>query len=262
MQGIDRRRGESVTRNSGPPRQRWVLAIVLSISTVASVIIGSAGPAQAAAVRPDQPCGPVMFVVPGYQDGGAQQLLDRGRAPGGADPVRIPYPNAVTDINLYADVDAGVANLRTALYNLYVTYGCDLSTKVYIVGFSLGALVAGTVLETEPPGRNIQGILFSDGRRQPVESNWPGDPGGLIGYLNVPGPGGNSFRPLDAFQYPTLSLCNGPNSGGGADLICFGGNNLDSYFSSHPFYSFDVAAELSIHGEGPYPHNLRNRVIP
>jgi hypothetical protein len=133
---------------------------------------------------------------------------------------------------------------------------------VYIVGFSLGALVAGTVLETEPPGRNIQGVLVADGRRQPDESNWPGDPGGLIGYLPVPGPGGAGFRSLDAFQYPTLSLCNGPNAAGGADLICFGGTNLDSYLTSHPYYSFDVATELSIHGEGPYPHNLRNRVIP
>jgi hypothetical protein len=225
---------------------------------VAGLLSGT-GTAQAA---PAQACGPVMFVVPGYQDGGAQKLLDRNLAPGGADPVRIPYPNAVTDINLYADVDAGVANLRTALYNLYVTYGCDLDTKVYIVGFSLGALVAGTVLETEPPGRNIQGVLFADGRRQPGGSNWPGDPGGLVGHLPVPGPGGTGFRPLDAFKYPTLSLCNGPNSGGGADVICFGGSSLDSYFSSHPYYSFDVNAELSVHGEGPYQDNLRNRVIP
>ncbi|WP_410664865.1 hypothetical protein [Amycolatopsis sp. lyj-84] len=241
-------------------RFRLLTTAVLSVVTLASAIAG-AGAAQAAA-RPDGACGPVMFVVPGYQDGGAFKLLDRAFSPGGADPVRIPYPNSAGDINLYADVDAGVANLRTALYNLYVTYGCDLDTKVYIVGFSLGALVAGTVLETEPPGRNIQGVLFADGRRQPVESNWPGDPGGLIGHLPVPGPGGAGFRPLDSFRYPTLSLCNGPNSGGGADLICFGGTNLDSYFNSHPFYSFDVRAELSIHGEGPYPFNLRNRVIP
>ncbi|WP_344306506.1 hypothetical protein [Fodinicola feengrottensis] len=251
-----------MTRRLSPPRLRWGLAIVLSIATAASVTIGSAAAAQATAVRPAGACGPVMFVVPGYQDGGAFKLLDRNFSPGGADPVRIPYPNSVTDVNLYSDVDAGVANLRTALYNLYVTSGCDLSTKVYIVGFSLGALVAGTVLETEPPGRNIQGVLFSDGRRQPGESNWPGDPGGLIGYLNVPGPGGTGDRPLDGFKYPTLSLCNGPNSAGGADLICFGGNNLDSYRTSHPYYSFDVATELNIHGEGPYPYNLRNRVIP
>ncbi|WP_424863878.1 hypothetical protein [Streptomyces sp. MMS24-I29] len=251
-----------MTRSFVPPRQRWFLAIVLSIASIASAVIGSAGTARAAPARPAQPCGPVMFVVPGWQDGGAQKLLDPALAPEGANPVRIPYPNSANDINLYADVDAGVANLRTALYNLYVTHGCALSTKVYIVGFSLGALVAGTVLETEPPGRNIQGILFADGRRQPGESNWAGDPGGLVGHLPVPGPGGTGFRPLDGFQYPTLSLCNGPNSAGGADLICFGGTNLDSYFTSHPYYSFDVAAELRIHGEGPYPHNLRNRVIP
>ncbi|WP_411144582.1 hypothetical protein [Streptomyces sp. x-80] len=250
-----------MTNSFVPPRRRWFLAIVLSIAGVASALVGSAGTVQAAPRRA-QPCGPVMFVVPGYQDGGAQKLLDPALAPEGANPVRIPYPNSATDINLYTDVDAGVANLRTALYNLYVTYGCDLNTKVYIVGFSLGALVAGTVLETEPPGRNIQGILFADGRRQPGESNWPGDPGGLIGHLPVPGPGGAGFRPLDGFKYPTLSLCNGPNSAGGSDLICFGGANLDSYFTSHPYYSFDVATELRIHGEGPYPHNLRNRVIP
>jgi len=242
--------------------RRRILTLALSIAGITSVILGSAGAAQAVPARPARACGPVMFVVPGYQDGGAQDLLAPARAPGGANPVRIPYPNSVTDINLYADVDAGVANLRTALYNLYVTNGCDLGTKVYIVGFSLGALVAGTVLETEPPGRNVQGVLFADGRRQPGESNWPGDPGGLIGHLPVPGPGGTGFRPLDAFGYPTLSLCNGPRSAGGADVICFGGTNLDSYFSSHPFYSFNVGAELRTHGEGPYPHNLRNRVIP
>lgn len=240
---------------------RLLATAVLSVVTLAGAIAGS-GAAQAASARPDGACGPVMFVVPGYQDGGAQKLLDPALAPGGANPVRIPYPNSAGDVNLYADVDAGVANLRTALYNLYVTYGCDLDTKVYIVGFSLGALVAGTVLETEPPGRNVQGVLFADGRRQPVESNWPGDPGGLIGHLPVPGPGGAGFRPVDSFRYPTLSLCNGPNSGGGADLICFGGTNLDSYFSSHPYYSFEVGNELNIHGEGPYPNNLRNRVIP
>ncbi|SDY05985.1 hypothetical protein SAMN05421504_104377 [Amycolatopsis xylanica] len=233
---------------------RWLLAIALAVACV------PVGQAQAAPAK--RPCGPVMFVVPGYQDGGAFKLLDRNFAPDGADPVRIPYPNSQADINLYADVDAGVANLRTALYNLYVTYNCDLDTKVYIVGFSLGALVAGTVLETEPPDRNIQGVLFSDGRRQSVESNQPGDPGGLIGRLPFPGPGGAGLRPLDAFRYPTLTLCNGPRSGGGADVICFGGSDLNSYFTSHPFYSFDVAGELGVHGEGPYDHNLRNRVIP
>ncbi|MBB4684043.1 hypothetical protein [Amycolatopsis jiangsuensis] len=224
----------------------------------------TAAPAQAAPARTAGACGPVMFVLPGYQDGGAAKLLDPALAPEGANPVRIPYPNAAADVNLYADVDAGVANLRTALYNLYVTSQCDLSTKVYIVGFSLGALVAGTVLETEPPGRNIQGVLFSDGRRQSGESGWPGDPGGLIGHLPVPGPGGSGLRPQDGFAYPTLTLCNGPRAEGGADGICFLSTitDLSGYFSSHPFYSFDVGTELAVHGAGPYPGNLRNRVIP
>lgn len=239
-------------------KSRAAAAALMLWSVVAAT---GAAAASAAPARAANACGPVMFVVPGYRDGG-HEMLDH--APPGVDPVRIPYPNAETDINLYTDVDAGVANLRTALYNLYVTSGCDLDTKVYIAGFSLGALVAGTVLETEPPGRNIQGILFSDGRRQAQESNWPGDPGGLIGHIPVPGPGGPGLRPLDGFKYPTLSLCNGPRAGGGADGICFMSTitDLGGYFSSHPFYSFDVANELNIHGEGPYPNNLRNRVIP
>ncbi|MFF0149470.1 hypothetical protein ATK36_6268 [Amycolatopsis sulphurea] len=242
-------------------KRRWrPLAAVLVLCS----LFTAGGTAVAAPARTANACGPVMFVLPGYQDGGAFNLLKPELAPNGANPVRIPFPNAQQDINLYADVDAGVANLRTALYNLYVKSNCDLNTKVYIVGFSLGALVAGTVLETEPPGRNIQGVLFSDGRRQSGESNWPGDPGGLIGKLPVPGPGGAGLRPLDGFKYPTLTLCNGPRSAGGADGICFLGNiaDLNGYFTSHPFYTFDVGAELRAHGEGPYPNNLRNRVIP
>ncbi|TVT62613.1 hypothetical protein FNH05_00700 [Amycolatopsis rhizosphaerae] len=241
-------------------RRGWRTAAAVlmlwSLLAMTCTATASAAPARAA-----NACGPIMFVIPGYQDGG-HEMLDH--APAGANPVRIPYPNSATDINLYTDVDAGVANLRTALYNLYVKSNCDLGTKVYIAGFSLGALVAGTVLETEPPGRNIQGILFSDGRRQSQESNWPGDPGGLIGHIPVSGPGGSGLRPLDGFKYPTLSLCNGPRSAGGADGICFMSSitDLGGYFSSHPFYSFDVADELRIHGEGPYPNNLRNRVIP
>ncbi|PWV72552.1 hypothetical protein SAMN05421630_11287 [Prauserella marina] len=244
-------------------RRRWFTAAAAAVACVATVLTsGAAQAAPAKQAKAAKACAPVMFVVPGWQDGGAEKLLNRSFSPQGADPVRIPYPNAITDINLYHNVDVGVANLRKALYDLYVTHGCGLDTKVYIAGFSLGALVAGTVLETEPAGRNIQGILFADGRRQPVDSNVQGDPGGLVGHLPVPGPGGAGFRAHDAFKYPTLSLCNGPNSPGGADLICYGGTNLDSYFASHPFYTFEVARELNAHGEGPYPNNLRNRVIP
>ena len=241
-------------------RSRWrIAAAVLTLWTLVAATGATA--ASATPARPANACGPVMFVVPGYRDGG-HEMLDH--APPGVNPVRIPYPNAESDINLYADVDTGVANLRTALYNLYVNSHCGLDTKVYLAGFSLGALVAGTVLETEPPGRNIQGILFSDGRRQSQDSNWPGDPGGLIGHLPVPGPGGSGLRPVDGFKYPTLSLCNGPNAAGHADGICFMSNigDLNGYFTSHPFYTFDVARELSVHGEGPYRNNLRNRVIP
>lgn len=245
-----------MTTRFGARRRRWVTALALSFAAAAGLTIGPMPSAHAA-----QPCGPVMFVVPGYTDGGALGMLNAATAPEGANPVRIPYPNAQQDVNLWSNVDIGVANLRTALYNLYVTSGCDLNTRVIIAGFSEGALIAGNVLETEPPDRNIQGILLADGRRQKEESNWPGDPGGVNGYLPFPGPGGG-FRPLDSFHYPTLSLCNGPNSPNGADPVCFGGQNLQGYFSVHPFYNFDLAHELGVHGAGPYPNNLRNRVIP
>jgi pimeloyl-ACP methyl ester carboxylesterase len=188
-------------------------------------------------------CSATMFVVAGWQNGGLDPML--GSAPAGYVAQEVPYPNSTAEIvNAHGDVAAGVNNLNGAVNAFYDACGVDAPS--IIVGYSLGALVAGDVLQTQPAERNIQGLVFSDARRLP-ESGYPGDPGGLEAMPGwsavVPGEG------LRGFNNPTVSLCYHEDS------ICFG---TSPYVIGHPEYTakhtayagWNVAHELDLHGWG------------
>lgn len=74
-----------MTTRFGARRRRWVTALALSFAAAAGLTIGPAPSAQAA-----QPCGPVLFVVPGYTDGGAAGMLNPATAPEA--PTRCAFP--------------------------------------------------------------------------------------------------------------------------------------------------------------------------
>ena len=209
-------------------KSRWKLLTALALLTAGiGVEVTSALPAAAT-------CAPRMFVVAGYQNGGLGPLATN--PPPGYEVVNVRYPNGMWDLNFDYDVNAGVNALNFAVNDYYDHCG---NPQALIVGYSLGALVAGNVLQTQPAYRNIQGLLFSDARRLPA---YPGDPGGAEGPYPwaIPGNG------LRGFQNPTVTLCNAP------DLVCFGGPDLPSYFTAHPDYTFNPALELQIHGWGNY----------
>jgi hypothetical protein len=173
-----------------------------------------------------------MFVVGGWQNGGLGEMM--ATAPPGYEVVPIQYPNAWFDLNFQYDVDMGVGALNWAVNDFYDHCGNPPSI---IAGYSLGALVAGDVLQTQPGWRNIQGIVFSDGRRLWA---YPGDPGGAEQTFPwaIPGNG------LRGFAHPTVTLCNAP------DPVCFGGTDIPAYFTTHGAYTFNVDHELWLHGWG------------
>jgi len=207
-------------------RRRWPPALLAAGLLAAGLTIGTAAPAEAS-------CAPRMFVVGGFTHGGEHEMATS--APAGYEVVVINYPNNWWDVNFQYNVDVGQGALNWAVNDFYDHCGNPPSI---IAGYSLGALVAGNVLQTQPAHRNIQGVLFADARRLPA---YPGDPGGLEAVLPwaVPGDG------LRGFQHPTLTLCNAP------DPICFGSYDAGAYFTTHPIYNgWNVAFELGLHGWG------------
>lgn len=203
------------------------------------ILLASALAMTAATLIPASPasatCAPRMFVVGGFQNGGdGGRAALRANPPPGYEVVVVEYPSAWWDLNFEYDVSVGQARLDWAVNDFYDHCG---NPQALIVGYSLGAIVAGNVLQTQPASRNIQGVLFADARRLPA---YPGDPGGAEAVYPwaIPGNG------LRGFQNPTLTLCNAP------DPVCFGGPDIPAYFTTHPAYSFDVALELGLHGWG------------
>lgn len=221
------------------------LAALLTALLVAAGLAVSSSPAGAATTAGGA-CAPRMFVVGGWGQSDVSGLMRT--APPGYQAVQIEYPNRLPwDPNPYFNVGSGVNNLNWAVNSYYDACG---NQPTIIVGYSLGAIVAGDVLQTQPSWRNIQGVLFSDARRLPAY--W-GDPGGLESLipfnLAVPGDG------LRGFQNPTIELCFH------LDPICFGTwANSPNYFfplgpnqpTAHGAYSFNVSFELGLHGWGNY----------
>lgn len=205
------------------------LASVISLISVSTgLVVLSADPSAAS-------CAPRMFVVGGFQNGGLGEMM--GSAPPGYEVVSIAYPNNAWDLNFQHDVNVGVDALNWAVNDFYDHCG---NPDAIIAGYSLGAIIAGDVLQTQPAYRNIQGIVFADARRLPA---YPGDPGGAEAAAPwaIPGNG------LRGFQNPTLTLCNAP------DPVCFGGTDIPAYFTTHPAYNgWNIRFELDLHGWGNY----------
>lgn len=222
--------------------KKFLAALAAAVLTVVGFTYLGASPAGAAPAAGY--CSPTMFVVAGWGQDHPAAILNS--APAGYRSVNITYPNQMPwDPNPFHNVQVGVDQLNWQVNQLYDTCG---NIPVIITGYSLGAIVAGDVLQTQPAHRNIQGVLFSDARRLPA---YPGDPGGLEALfpfnLAVPGDG------LRGFNHPTLQLCFH------LDPICVGTwQNAPNYFfpmgpdqpTAHGAYSFDVAFELGLHGWG------------
>jgi len=182
-----------------------------------------------------------MFVVPGWRNGAVNEMS--GSAPGGYRVQVITYPNDAPaeqfPFRVAGDVQVGVDTLNWEVNQFYDACG---NQPTIIAGYSMGALVAGNVLQTQPEYRDIQGIVFSDGRRLPA---FDGDPGGAEAFHGalIPGDG------LRGFSQPTVTICNR------LDSVCFGTPDpvatVNNYLGHHTNYAgWNVAHELGLHGWG------------
>ncbi len=224
--------------------KKFLATLAAAVLAVAGFVTVGASPAGAA--RAAGYCSPTMFVVDGW--GGTYPAALMNSAPAGYRSVHVTYPNRMPwDPDPHHNVRVGVDRLNWEVNRFHDTCG---NLPTIITGYSLGAIVAGDVLQTQPAHRNIQGVLFSDARRLPA---FPGDPGGLENLfpfnLAVPGNG------LRGFNNPTIELCFH------LDPICLGNwYNAPNYFfpmgpnqpTAHGAYSFNVAHELNLHGWGNY----------
>ncbi|HJP79292.1 MAG TPA: PE-PPE domain-containing protein [Pseudonocardiaceae bacterium] len=228
-----------------PAVTAWVATVALGAALTAAI-----GPAATAATAAGCPS-TMIFEVGGHLDPDAH-VYDQSNAalPPGVAFTQVHYPAQIAPypgdtISLDDSVAEGVANLD---HDAQVFTATCADSHLTIAGYSEGALVAGNELgdlaqDTTIPADRLNGVLYSDGRREGVDGGAGGIETNLptiIPGLTMQGPRGFGDLAVQELCNQNDGICNSENPF--TNLLAFA-NGVDGYFSgAHGQYDFNPIA--------------------